>query len=253
MRPTLLASDLKNAAENLKFSPGASVFEVARVYLPTGPDELPDERRTLSLVMAGACELQGLYGAQRDVDFFDAKGAVEAVLPRLGAKELGFRPVQHPSLHPGRAAEILSRGVPVGIVGELHPVVARQFGIITAGRVAVAEVDLVALYETGLAPVDYRTVSRFQPLEQDFAVVVDEDVAASDVAAAIAAGAGALLSGLRLFDVYRGQAVGEGKKSLAFRVTLSAPDRALPEHEVERVRGRIEGQVKRRVSGALRA
>lgn len=253
MRPSLLPTVLKNVAENLKFNPAVAVFETGRVYLPRGVDELPDERRTACLAFAGEQRRLDLYHRPREVDYFDAKGAVEALLARLGAREVAFGPIRHPSLHPGRAAEVTSHGRAVGIVGELHPTVASQFGIPGDTRVAVAEVDLQALSEVGLEPIDYHPVSSFQPSEQDFAVVVDEDVPAADVEAAVRAGAGSLATDVRLFDVYRGPAIGPGKKSLAFRVTLSAPDRMLEERELERVRGRIEAQVARRVGGALRA
>ncbi|HET9015939.1 MAG TPA: phenylalanine--tRNA ligase subunit beta, partial [Thermomicrobiaceae bacterium] len=253
MRLTLLPAWLKNVAENLKFSPAVAVFETGRVYLPRGVDELPDERRTLCCGLAGERHRVGLYAEPRPVDYFDVKGIVDTLLPRLGAEEIAYHPIAHPSLHPGRAAEVSVRGRPVGILGEVHPAVCEQFGIPEGQRVALAEVDLSTLFEVGLAMVEARPVPRFQPVEQDFAVVVDESTPAAAVAASIRAGAGFLASDIRLFDVYRGAAIGEGKKSLAYRVTLSAPDRTPAEHEVERVRGRIEAQLKRQVSGTLRA
>ena len=129
---------------------------------------------------------------------------------------------------------------------------AEQFGIPAGQRVAVAEIDLKALFDTGLSDVELRPVSRYQPVEQDFAVVVDEAVPADAVEAALRAGAGPLATSVRLFDIYRGPAIDAGKKSLAYRVTLSAPDRELSENEIQRIRGRIERQLARQVSGTLR-
>ncbi len=106
--------------------------------------------------------------------------------------------------------------------------------------------------EIGLAPISVRPVSRYQPVDQDFAIVVDESVPAADVAAAIRAAAGPLATEIRLFDVYRGPAIPPGKKSLAFRVIFSAPDRPLSEEELQRLRERIEQQVRRRVKGEFR-
>ncbi|HEX7103719.1 MAG TPA: phenylalanine--tRNA ligase subunit beta [Nitrolancea sp.] len=253
MRPTLVPSILKNAAENLKFSQRVNIFEVARVYQPRGIDELPDERQTVALLMAGSQQSAGLYSTERETDFFDAKGATETLLQRLGAADVTYAPIDHPSLHPGRSAEISAAGVPVGIIGEVHPVVAAQFGISDHGRIAIAEIDLVALLETGLTQLQARPVSRSQPIDQDFAVVVDEDVPAENVRQAIAGGAGFLLVGARLFDIYRGPAIAEGKKSLAYRVTFAAPDRQLREFEVEKLRTQIERQIKKQVHGSLRA
>jgi phenylalanyl-tRNA synthetase beta chain len=201
--------------------------------------------------MAGYRHLADLYHQARVVDYFDIKGVVDGLLQRIGAVEPCFRPIAHPSLHPGRAAEITVRGTPVGILGELHPIVAREYGI-ASERVAVAEIDLQSLLDGGLSPWQFRPVSRFQPLGQDFAVVVDERVPAAEVETAVRAGAGVLATDVRLFDIYRGEAIGPQSKSLAYRVTLSAPDRMLAEHEIERVRGRIAAQIERQVGGTLR-
>ncbi|HVB65995.1 MAG TPA: phenylalanine--tRNA ligase subunit beta, partial [Nitrolancea sp.] len=184
---------------------------------------------------------------------FDAKGMTDTLLTRLGANEIAYTPIAHPSLHPGRAAEISVAGLAVGVLGELHPVVAEQFGVAGRGRIAVAEIDLIAVLGTGINHLQARNISRSQPVEQDFAIVVDRDVPAESVRRAIATGAGALLVDARLFDIYRGPAIDPSKKSLAYRVTLAAPDRQLSENEIEKVRGRIEGQVKRQVKGSLRS
>ena len=253
MRPTLIPSILKNAAENLKYSERVDIFEVARVYQPRGIDELPDERQTVALLMAGTQQPAGLYSTERGTDFFDAKGATESLLQRLGAADVTYAPIEHPSLHPGRSAEISATGVPVGIIGEVHPVVAAQFGISEHGRIAIAEIDLVALLETGRTELQARPISRSQPVDQDFAVVVDEEVPAENVRRAIASGAGVLLAGARLFDIYRGPAIAEGKKSLAYRVTFAAPDRQLREFEIDKLRNQIERQIKKQVRGTLRA
>ncbi len=253
MRPTLVPSVLKNVGENLKFSRTVNVFETARVYQPRGVDELPDERQTLTCVMSGVQQRSGLYGDERGTDFFDIKGVVEELLTRVGATDVSYEPIAHASFHPGRAAEIKIGECSVGVLGEIHPLVAQQLGVTEGGRVALAEIDLVALSETGLADVQTRNVTRFPTVEQDFAVVVDEEIPAERVRSALVSGAGALLGGIELFDIYRGPAIEAGTKSLAYRVTLAAPDRQLQEHEVERLRTRIESTLKRQVGGKLRA
>lgn len=251
MRPTMLPSLLKVAAENLKYSERVAIFETARTYQPHGLDELPDERRGVSIVMAGRREPFGLYHTESDeFDFYDVKGVVETLLERLGARDVTFNPVDHPSLHPQRAAAIERGGVQIGVLGELQPRVAERFGI--EGRVAVAELDLEAFHTTLLEHWSTTAISRFQPVRQDFAIVVDEAVPAAAVAEAIQGGAGPLAASIDIFDVYRGASIGDGKKSLAFRVTLSAPDRQLSEGELVRIRERIEQTVQRRVGGVLR-
>jgi len=252
MRPTMLPSLMKIVAENRKYSPRVAVFETARTYQPVALDELPDERRGVAIAMSGSrSHVSWTSDGGGELDIFDVKGAVEVMLERLGAKQVAFKPVNHPSMHPGRSAAICLGDLQIGILGEVHPRVAEAFGI--EGRLAVAEIDLEVFAGSLLEIWHVSSVSRFQPIRQDFAVVVDETVAAADVEAAIRSGAGPLAGAINLFDIYQGQGVPEGRRSLAFSVTLSAPDRQLAEHEVERIRGKIEQNVKKRVGGTLRS
>jgi phenylalanyl-tRNA synthetase beta chain len=252
MRPTMLPSLLKIVAANRKSTDRVAVFETARTYQPVGPDELPDERRAVALAMAGAREPLSWYRDSTDsMDFYDAKGAIEVLLDRLGAGRVAFDSVQHPTMHPGRSAAICLDGVQIGVVGELHPTVALAFGL--DDRVAVAEIDLEPFHSTLMESWSVAPVSRFQPIRQDFAVVVDDGVNVAAVRDAILAAGGALVSDVTLFDIYRGAGVSEGRKSLAFTVTLSAPDRQVAEYEVERIRGKIEQNLRKRVGGVLRA
>jgi phenylalanyl-tRNA synthetase beta chain len=251
MRPTMLPSVLKIVAENLKYSEQVPIFETARTYQPNGRNELPEERRAVTIALAGSREQFGLYRDSADeYDYFDVKGVVEVLLERLGAGDTTFTRVQHPSMHPGRTAAVSWSGTQLGIMGELHPRVAGNFGI--QGRVCVAEIDLEAFASALNRPLTAKSISRFQPVRQDFAIVVDEPTPASDVEAALRAGAGPLATAVEIFDIYRGQGIDEGKKSLAFRLTLTAPDRQLAEYEIERIRTKIERTLKKQVGGSIR-
>ncbi|MCC6313057.1 MAG: phenylalanine--tRNA ligase subunit beta [Thermomicrobiales bacterium] len=248
LRTTLIPSLLEIAASNLKHETGVRLFEIARAYLPSG-DVLPDERMVVGIVIAGQREPVGRFAEPGALDFFDLKGTVEAVLTRAGV-EPRFVPTTHPALHPGRAAVVLVGDSEVALLGELRPDVAAAFGI-EADRVPVAEIDLDTLLELA-EPVSGVRVARFLPAEQDFAIVVAEEIPASDVETALRAGAGPLASGVALFDIYRGPQIPQGRKSLAYRVTFTAPDRALTDAELERVRDRIAKVLKQRVGGELR-
>ena len=136
------------------------------------------------------------------------------------------------------------------MLGELRPDVAESFGI-EVPRVAVAELDLDAL-RAAASPVAGAKSPRYLPVQQDFAVVVSEETPAAAVEAALLGGAGALATGIALFDVYRGPQLGEGRKSLAYRVTFTAPDRALTDAELGKVRDRIGKVLGQRVKGELR-
>ena len=254
MRPTLIPSLLKTVAENRKHADRVAIFETARVYQPLGLNELPDERRAVAIALCGAREPASWWhapSAADTLDFYDVKGVIEILLERLGrAQGAEFLSVEHPSLHPGRAAAVTLGGVQIGVLGELHPRVAGNFGV--EDRVAVAEIDLEPFAATLLESWEAQPVSRFQPTRQDFAVVVDEATSAEDVRQAIIAGARPLANEALLFDIYRGSGVPEGKKSLAFAVTFSARDRQLAEHEIGRLRARVEKELAKRVQGTLR-
>jgi len=186
-----------------------------------------------------------------ELDFFDLKGAVETLIARLGVEESEFRRIESAALHPGRAAGLYVNGNHIGILGELRPDRAQSFGI-EAPRVAIAEIDLDALREVGHPiPTDI-SVPRFLPVEQDFAIVVAGETPADRVEAALRAGAGPLATAVTLFDIYRGPQIGEHRKSLAYRVTFTAPDRALTDAELSKVRDRIARSLQK-VGGELRA
>ena len=251
MRPTLLPSLVSAASENLKHQRSVRFFELARGYLPSQA-ELPHESNLLAAVLAGDRAEPDRYRTQvEELDFFDAKGAIDEVLDRIGVGPRAYKPVELAYLHPGRAALIAVNGQAIGIIGELRPDRAASFGIEDV-RVAVAELDLDAILPITEAVVTGVRAPRFLPVEQDFAIVVSAEVAAGDVEEALRSGAGPLASGFTLFDLYQGPQVGEGKKSLAYRIIFTAPDRALTDAELGKVRDKIARELKRRVGGELR-
>jgi phenylalanyl-tRNA synthetase beta chain len=253
MRPTLVPAILRNVSENLKYNHLVSVYETGRVYLPNGIDELPTERRTLCAAISGTYSPADLYEETRGADFFDLSGVLTQLFEEIGAGKVRLKQSSHLSLHPGRAAEIVAGDEPIGVIGEIHPLVAEHFDIDRGTRVAVVEIDLHKLMEHGVEPFTYRPVSRYQPVQQDFAIVVDEQVPAGDVQRVLEEATQPLSTDVQLFDVYRGESIGADNKSLAFRVTLSAPDRALKDSDLDKLRKRVEKQLKQKVSGALRA
>ncbi|TVR68751.1 MAG: phenylalanine--tRNA ligase subunit beta [Sphaerobacteraceae bacterium] len=253
MRPTLMPAILRNVSENLKYNELVSVFETGRVYLPEGIDELPNERRTLCLAIAGKYSSADLYESPREANFFDLSGALSHLFAEIGASNVDIRQASHPSLHPGRAAEIVVKNQVIGVAGEVHPLVVERFEIDRSTRVSIAEIDIPLLMELGLERFAYRPVSRFQPVQQDFAIVVEEATPSGDVQKVLEDATQPLATSVRLFDVYRGESVGEGNKSLAFRVTLAAPDRAMRDKDLDKLRKRVEKQLKQQVSGTLRS
>ncbi|MGI8856713.1 MAG: phenylalanine--tRNA ligase subunit beta [Thermomicrobiales bacterium] len=255
MRPTLRASLLELASDNRKFVEGVALGEVANVYLPRGDGELPDERLTLGILLAGIDQPRSLGVEPRAYDFFDLKGMVEAILPTLGLGGVSFARSDDPVFQPGRAAAVSANGVMLGVLGEVHPRVVDAFGL--SGRVMLAELDIEPVVTTVAAhrgllrqlPV----ISRFPATENDFAVVVDDGVPAADVSAVLSQAVGTLGQSVRLLDVYRGAPVPAGKKSLTFGAVLQAPDRSLTEADIAKVRDRVAQAITKRLKATLRA
>ncbi|MEA3341464.1 MAG: phenylalanine--tRNA ligase subunit beta, partial [Chloroflexota bacterium] len=252
LRQTLLPSSLHTVRENLRFLDRVTTFEIGAVYLPVEGKTLPDEPRRLVIVMTGPRETQSwLAGQDRiPVDFYDLKGVVEALLDGLGL-EGTFEPGEHPALHPGRCAQLTVGGDVVGVLGELHPVVRESFEL-PDQPVCALEFDLDKLLAAWGAPRTMTSLSAHPPVYEDLALVVDEDAPAVRVRELIAQTGRALVRSVALFDVYRGEQVGAGKKSLAYRLTYQADDRTLTDREVGKLRGKIVRRLERELGAALR-
>ncbi len=178
---------------------------------------------------------------------------VDSLLDQFGLDDVSWNVLSHPALHPGRAAEICVQGERIGIVGEVHPSLAQELGVSDI-RLAIAELNFQRILTfSGQAKKAEVKVARYLPVEQDFAIIVDRTVSASDVQAALRQSAGPLLTKIALFDVFEGAQIGDDKRSLAYRLTFTAPDRALTDAELGKVRKRIERGIQTQVNGSLRA
>ncbi len=252
LRNTLIPALLEATAANLRHQRRVSLFELARVYLPAGRNELPTEVQTLGIVMAGNRYDLDRFAMSGQLDFFDLKGVVEEALRQVSVQNIKFEAATVPGFHPGRTASLVVEGRTIGIFGELHPAAAAAFDI-EGARVAVAEIDLEALLEFSLRQDTAISTPKFLPVEQDLAVVVANERPAAEVEAAIRGSAGPLLTNLVLFDVFRGEQIGEENKSLAYRLTFTSPGRALTDDDLVKVRAKIERTLKQQVDGRLRA
>lgn len=251
LRTTLVPSLLEVAAGNLRHAETVRLFELARLYFPTSPDELPQERNALALVFAGQRHGLSRFGDSGELDFFDAKGALEEALARAGTAGVRFERWSHPALHAGRSASVWTGDRRLGVIGEVRPDVIAASGI-EGPRVTVAEIDLDVLLDSIPDAAGGISTPRYLPVEQDFAVVVAKSTSAADVEAALRTGAGPLLTNIRLFDLFEGPQIGEDRKSLAYRLTFTAPDRALTDNDLVKVRKRVEKTLRQQVDGALR-
>lgn len=252
LRQTLFPSLLSTACQNLRFNDRVAIFEIGAVYLPVEGETLPNEPYRLCVVMTGPREAESWLKGQdpTPVGFYDLKGVVETLLTGLGL-EGTFEPGEHPAFHPGRCAQVSVDGKPVGVMGELQPLVREPFGL-PAQPVCALEFDLDRLLTTWDAPRTMTPISVHPPVYEDLAVVVDEDVPAARVRDLIAQTGMPLVRSVNLFDLYQGEQVGDGKKSLAYRLTYQADDRTLTDKEVAKLRGKIVRRLEKELGAALR-
>jgi len=252
MRRSLLPGVLEVAATNLRSCNRVALFEVGKVFLPRPGQELPDEPLRLALLMAGQREdRHWLAVPGPGLDFFDLKGVVETLLARLHLSGAVYEPAEHPTFQPGRTARLRLGEVEIGFLGELHPAVRQAFDLPDL-RVAVAELDLEALLAQVPPSWYVEPLSPYPAVRQDLAVVVDETVPAAAVHRLIVETGGFLLKEARLFDLYRGEPVPAGKKSLAYALTFQAPDKTLSDEIVARQVGRIVARLRQELGAGLR-
>ncbi|WP_454777887.1 phenylalanine--tRNA ligase subunit beta [Georgenia muralis] len=272
LRTSLLDSLLDVARRNVGRGAGElGVFEIGLVTRPAGvrsgpvpgvdrrPDAdalaalgaaVPHQPRHLAAVLAGPLLPDGVWGPSRAVDWADAVETAQVVARTVGV-ELTVRQGDVAPWHPGRCAELVVGGEVLGHAGELHPHVTAALEL--PARTVALELDLDALLAAVPAePVQVTPVSTFPLAKEDVALVVDAAVPAEEVRAAVVAGAGDLAEEVRLFDVYTGDQLGEGRKSLAFALRLRAPDRTLTAEETAAVRERIVAVAGERVGAVLR-
>jgi phenylalanyl-tRNA synthetase beta chain len=275
MRTTVLGSLLDVAQRNLSRGADAvTLFESGRVYLKSPPTGLktvyssalspvgglggdfvgeraaPDrEPRRIGCLGVGPLTPKSWRGGGEPADFFALRGVVEALAGQLGAT-IACEPGEEPFLHPGRSAALSVNGIGAGWIGELHPLVCRAWDI----EAAVGfEVDLAALVAVATAGEEtYEDVTTFPASYQDIAVLVPTELPAAELRATVLAAGGELLRAADVFDLYEGEQVGEGRKSLAMRLEFRAPDRTLTDDEVGERRAAIEVALEK-IGGSLRA
>jgi phenylalanyl-tRNA synthetase beta chain len=253
MRLMLLPGLLETARRNLAHDLAElRIFETGRVFFSNGAGRLPEERLRLAVLLAGTYRPRTWRSPAMEPDFYVIKGLLQAVLEtlRVDWRLAGGGP---PFLHPGRAADVLVAGHEAGWVGEVHPLVARNFGLEDLERPpAVFELDLdVVLAAAGSTPT-YIDLITYPAVFQDIAVVVDEAVEAQTVIEIVRMGGGRHLRNVTVFDLYRGEQVGEGRKSIALRLEFRALDRTLTDEEVATQRAEIRAMLARGIGASLR-
>jgi phenylalanyl-tRNA synthetase beta chain len=243
LTPGLLRAVARNRALGVD---RVALFEVGTTFRLADPFT---EHRKLGFVLAGSAE-PGWAGPRRSFDVWDATGIIERLFAGLRVEHWSWGGPPAGPFHPGRAATVMVGDRHAGVVGEIHPRVATALDL--EGRVSVGVLGLGPLYDA-VGAFAFRDVPRFPPLLRDLAFIVPEDTQAGTVRALLVTAAGPLLDSIELFDVYSGDAVPTGAKSLAFRVGLRAEDRTLSDTDAEPVFAAMVEAVATGAGGELRA
>ena len=241
MRTIALPSMLEILSRNNAYhNKSVKLYELAKIYLPAEGQPLPEEPKMLLL---------GTYGAGES--FFTMKGELEAIFAGLRLKKASYTAEKtNPSYHPGRCARISVDGMDVGVMGQVHPLVAKNYGIDT--DVYCAEINFTKLMDCRLPDATYTPLPKYPTVSRDLALVCGESVTVAQAEEVITAAAGKLLRDVKLFDIYRGAGVPQGKKSMAFSLELRADDRTLTDTDSEAVVSRILAALKEKLDASLR-
>ncbi len=258
MRRSLLVSALENLAYNYRYTQRFAIFEIGKVYLPEEGDGVrPYEDSRLSLLLTGPRRESSVHpdpaGAE-NFDFFDLKGILETVLQRLDFSddEVEFVALRNNPTFGPTSAQLKINGQVEGVLGELDPQVLLDFDLPATNRVYVAEIEIKPLIKASWRLQPVKPFSNYQPVVEDLAFVVPEEVTAAQLLDVIRKGGGPLLSKVELFDIYRGHPIPPGHKSLAYKLTYESLDRPLTDSQVVDIRNRIIRRVGEAVGGRLR-
>lgn len=234
--PHLIEAAAYNVARNVD---SVALYEIGSVFLGQTEEGLPYEEEHVAAVITGKWVDHAWQGEKKPVDFFVLKGIVESVVAKLGLTErVSYVKAEVDGLHPGRTAHILLNNKVVGVIGGLHPAELKTWGV---KDTYVMEMNLVALLEAAdkNAPLTYTQVPRFPAMSRDIALVLNRATSAGEVVAVIRGAGSKLLKDVRVFDVYEGEKVEEGKKSVAFSLTYFDPERTLTDEEVVNAHNKV--------------
>lgn len=228
MRTTTIPSMLETLSFNYNNkNEKACLFEVGKEYLPVDGRELPDEPDRLAF---------GMYGG--NVDFYDIKGVVEALLSEMGINEVEYVRTcnseafdEKSALHPGRGAVILKDGTAIGIMGEVHPSVQENYGIKT--KTYIAKLNVPEMMKAAVAEISYKPLPKFPASTRDLSVICDDALPVAELEKAIKGAVGKILEKVTLFDVYKGEQIEKGKKSVSYSITMRSHEGTLTDEQAD--------------------
>ncbi|HGZ9795619.1 TPA: phenylalanine--tRNA ligase subunit beta [Staphylococcus aureus] len=237
LRQSLLPHLIEAASYNVaRKNKDVKLFEIGNVFFANGEGELPDQVEYLSGILTGDYVVNQWQGKKETVDFYLAKGVVDRVSEKLNL-EFSYRRADIDGLHPGRTAEILLENKLVGFIGELHPILAADNDL---KRTYVFELNFDALMAVSVGYINYQPIPRFPGMSRDIALEVDQNIPAADLLSTIHAHGGNILKDTLVFDVYQGEHLEKGKKSIAIRLNYLDTEETLTDERVSKVQAEIE-------------
>ena len=253
LRQTLMINMLESAVNNARYQTSQQLFEVGKVYLGRG-ELLPDEPLHLGILLTGG-RMEPWWkadGGGVEMDFYDLKGIIESLLTGLHIDDYSYQRGSHSSFHPGRSADLLLGGERIGCYGEIHPEVAARFKL-TDAKVIYGEIQVAPLIQHHQRLHLITPLATTPAVLEDIALVVNADLAAGEVEAVIKQAGGNLLKDVRLFDVYTGDQIPPGKKSLAYALTYRDENKTLTDKNAARIRKKIIGAARHLLKAELRS
>lgn len=240
MRTTTLASMLSTLSYNYNHQNTAvKLFETGKIYIPTEKGKLPDELEIVTI---------GMYG---NVDFYDLKGVCEDLFRFMNVSGVEYKAeTNNPSYHPGRCANLYIGDKPLGTIGEIHPTVSKNFEI--GEKCYIAEICYKTLFDAIDNEKKFKALPKFPAVTRDIAMLVDKTTPVGNIEAVIKKASGELLDTIKLFDVYEGSQIPEGKKSVAYAISFRAPDRSLTNEEINKVFNKILKDLEYKINAQLR-
>ncbi|MBG7610472.1 MAG: phenylalanine--tRNA ligase subunit beta [Anaerolineae bacterium] len=252
LRQSLMTSMLEVVASNARVRQRLAFFEIGPIFKRVADSALPDEASRLVIALTGPRALPSWDAADSaPMDFFDLKGVVDQAFRGMHLVDLTYQPASHPSFHPGKSAEVLLGQQRLGFIGELHPQVREHYDFPDT-PLLIGAFNMGAI--TNAVPPRFKVsaIPEHPPVLEDIALIVDDAIPAAQVAALIRQTGGKTLTGLRLFDIYRGEQIGAGKKSLAYSLTYQDPDRTLTDKDAAKLRNKIVKRLHREIGAQLR-
>lgn len=253
MRTNLLVGLMEVVERNVRLCDRVAFFEIGPVFLPVEGERLPHEEVHLVAAMSGKRQIDYWDSHSKSlIDFFDLKGVLESLISGLHLNDLTLTPAERACFHPGKTAEIRIGDTVIGVIGELHPALHKEYDLLNA---SVVMMDLNLETILPLTDINYKVspISTFPMIFEDIAVIVDETLPVADVMALIRQTGGKMLKKVELFDIFRSEALGEGKKSLAFSLAYQSDEKTLTDKDATKIRNKIVNRLENVLNAKLRA